>query len=239
MKTLYHETIHGLCKIYSNQTKILHDVLEMHPFILMDLKNVKKEDLTQSVDNNTILDLPFESVFMELPVSLIEGCDSDFAIGVTERHPGQYTIWQFHLSERGVDITWVNNDQPNDMENQSRYLKRLAIAKAYVDSLNRKNTYLAKEKTGRKKSIRNGKKKTYLDIKPIIYVVDKKTYNEKPASLGHNIDWSHKFEVRGHWRKIKSIGKNRFGVYCIKNFTWIKNHIKGKGDLVKKTRVVL
>lgn len=72
----------------------------------------------------------------------------------------------------------------------------------------------------------------------VIYIKPKKLQNESITTL--NIDWSHRFEVRGHWRVFEGVGKNRDGEYNIEGFTWVKNYVKGPEHLplVKKTRVV-
>lgn len=85
---------------------------------------------------------------------------------------------------------------------------------------------------------------TIKTIKPIYYVLDKKEEKEhnkynriKPVG---SITFSHAFKVRAHWRTIdkKTYGKNRAGVYNVLGYTWVKEHIKGEGELVKKMRVL-
>jgi hypothetical protein len=46
--------------------------------------------------------------------------------------------------------------------------------------------------------------------------------------------------VRGHWRKVNGIGKDRSGEYCVKEFTWVTEHDKGPDGkpLIRKTRIV-
>jgi hypothetical protein len=55
--------------------------------------------------------------------------------------------------------------------------------------------------------------------------------------LQRDVDWSHQWEIRGHWRVCETIGKDRDGIYQVEGYTWVKNHIKGKGILVKKARI--
>ncbi len=38
--------------------------------------------------------------------------------------------------------------------------------------------------------------------------------------------------------RMDVIGKDKDGVYCRRGETWVVDHVKGKGDLVKKTRIV-
>ena len=81
-------------------------------------------------------------------------------------------------------------------------------------------------------------------IRPIYYVLDKKE-EKKPVQLkmikpiGH-LEFSHAFKVRCHWRKINedSLGKDRNGERKIKGMTFVKEYIKGEGELVKKIRIL-
>lgn len=81
-------------------------------------------------------------------------------------------------------------------------------------------------------------------IKPIYYVLDKKE-EKNPVSFKRikplgNCCFDHSFRVIGHWRRInpKSYGKNRNGEYVVTGMTWVKEHTRGEGDLIKKIRVV-
>ena len=80
--------------------------------------------------------------------------------------------------------------------------------------------------------------------KPIYYVLnkdeekEKRTYNRiKP--LGH-LAFDHSFRVRGHWRRISphTYGKNRQGEYVVEGATFVKEHTRGEGELMKKIRVL-
>ena len=84
-----------------------------------------------------------------------------------------------------------------------------------------------------------GEKKLH-KIKKLFYVIKNRGQAEEKGIASHNIDWQHSWSVRGHWRKIdkNKIGKDRGGEYCVEGHTWIKNYIKGDGELVKKTRLV-
>jgi len=52
-------------------------------------------------------------------------------------------------------------------------------------------------------------------------------------------EFSHRFEVAGHWRKVKRFGHDREG-NLIQGKTWVRPCIKGPQDkpLIKKTRVI-
>lgn len=104
---------------------------------------------------------------------------------------------------------------------------------------------LHKEKvgvSGRSQSIKykeHGVKK-FMRPKNITYVSPVKYISETENEVHRNIVWSHRWEVRGHWRKTSSIGKDREGNYCIEGYTWVVPSIKGpqNSPLIKKSRIL-
>ena len=95
------------------------------------------------------------------------------------------------------------------------------------------------EKVKKYLKIGRGKNKENHKINRIIHIREKKTSEDKIKSVsGRSIDWSHSWLVRGHWRRIDGIGKNRLGEYVIEGKTFVSPHQKGKGDLIKKVRMV-
>jgi hypothetical protein len=77
---------------------------------------------------------------------------------------------------------------------------------------------------------------------PIIRVVLNRELKNYPKHiLSQHIDWSHRWEVRGHWRKVSGIGKDSTGEYCVNGFTWVKDQERGKQGVpvTKKTRIFL
>lgn len=68
-------------------------------------------------------------------------------------------------------------------------------------------------------------KKRY-SSKNITYVASKRYISRLKGAV--NIEWTHSFSVCGHWRKVKSVGKNRAGEYCINGATWVLPHKKNK-----------
>lgn len=81
--------------------------------------------------------------------------------------------------------------------------------------------------------------------KPIYYIMNKDEEKEKRnykriKPVGH-LAFDHSFKVRGHWRRISphTYGKDRSGAYTVTTgFTWVREHVRGEGDLIKKIRVV-
>lgn len=79
--------------------------------------------------------------------------------------------------------------------------------------------------------------------RPIYYVINKEDEPSK-IRVDHNkgyLKCEYSFRVRGHWRTLhnpKTIGLDRNGNRIIKGYTWIKEYMKGEGELIKRVRVV-
>lgn len=86
-------------------------------------------------------------------------------------------------------------------------------------------------------------KKTPYVLRRIVRILpkDAKRHSKlEPITMRGVINWSHRWEVRGHWRKVAGLGKDRAGEYVVPHFTWVKEFEKGPLDkqLVVKTRVL-
>lgn len=86
--------------------------------------------------------------------------------------------------------------------------------------------------------IKSGGQTYFHKIKQVIYLGLKQEQHSKRSVAGEAVDWSHRWEVRGHWRKITGIGKDREGKAGVRGFTWVVPHVKGSEDLplIKKIR---
>lgn len=96
------------------------------------------------------------------------------------------------------------------------------------------------EKVREKIKIGVGNTKRFHTIRRIIHISPKAEIKEYEA-FGRKVDFTHRFSVRGHWRTLPGgLGKDREDVYCIPDWTWVRDSIKGPKDkpLVKKTRIV-
>jgi hypothetical protein len=90
---------------------------------------------------------------------------------------------------------------------------------------------------------KNGTKKKPHPIRRIFHVVPRNMYKRYGLGPGREIDWTHRWSVRGHWVHFTDkakVGKNRAGEYVERGRTWRSEHEKGPEDkvLVKKTRLV-
>lgn len=104
----------------------------------------------------------------------------------------------------------------------------------------RRSFVLGVEKTNLRARVGSGKSRRLVKIKDIVLIVDRKEQAEIKKDLMRTIDWSHRWEVMGHWRKIQGLGKDQHGSYRIKGFTWVNPHVKGPENkpVVTKTRFV-
>ncbi|MGE3608034.1 MAG: hypothetical protein AB7I27_00500 [Bacteriovoracaceae bacterium] len=84
-------------------------------------------------------------------------------------------------------------------------------------------------------------KKRPHQIRRIVRIVPRNSKQEvKPIMNKGKIDFSHRWEVRGHWRKVAGIGKDREGKYGVNGITWVKECVKGPEHrpIIKKIRWV-
>lgn len=87
---------------------------------------------------------------------------------------------------------------------------------------------------------KDGKKKPH-QIRRIVRIVPKNAkHKAEPIMTRGKIDFSHRWEVRGHWRRVSGMGKDREGNYEIRGLTWVSNFIKGPEELplIQKLRWV-
>jgi hypothetical protein len=110
------------------------------------------------------------------------------------------------------------------------------IAKQLIERINQETWGLESIRT--KVRIGSGSSKTIRRIKSIIHITEKRNTKKIDRESKKIINWSHAWNVRGHWRKINGVGKGRDGVELVLGHTWVNSYIKGNGELIKKTRIV-
>jgi hypothetical protein len=104
---------------------------------------------------------------------------------------------------------------------------------------------LGTERMNERFRIGTGSERRQIKIKDIVHVrLRRKAASSAPTTeqVGdRKIEWSHRWEVMGHWRKVSGIGKDDRGRYHVQNYTWVIPHTKGpeEKDLVKKTRLIV
>ena len=188
------------------------------------------------------LDSPFQTIWIEMAekdgvqykVTVSENTDPDLPVVNTlgmlvhEVKPRTFRIWSLlEMHDKKFDIKIVKAFETSMMGE---------VAKLLIERLNKEAWGL--ESSRKHVHIGNGNIKQSRRIKRIIHVTPKKQSLKLKSYKSRSIEWTHSWTVRGHWRTIDGVGKNREGSGDVLGHTWVKAHIKGTGDLIKKTRNV-
>lgn len=199
------------------------------------------------------IDLPFKQISIEIagdknisqtdPMENMLGMlDPDFEVNthsiiciiVTELSPKVYSFMvYFDFKDHGKIVRELKSSA-NPKETQ--WL--IELVATFLNRLKYEKMGLEVGTPIRFKNPNNPKKKISIPKEHIYVVAPKKTYKTNFPSK--KINWDHHIEVRGHWRKINGIGKDRDGIYCELGNTWIRPYSKGDKTkpLIKKTRIV-
>jgi hypothetical protein len=206
------------------------------------------------IDPRTDYCLPFKTIWVEVigkPVFIQDHQDSTWPEGTSCRtstfgfllhENADFKIecdvlikGQWLPEEKDYPANWMVFDV--DLSDFSvGWLSGVYKTLAFIDAA---KLYPSKET--RKIKVFNRKDKFERKINNLIYVSKQqsKTFN---TPSGEKIEYSHRFEVRGHWRNISSdsLGKNRTGERSIVGRTWVLGHVRGDEalPLVRKTRLI-
>lgn len=207
----------------------------------LEIKNVvgTKEYSIETYYKSTNLDAPFKAFSIEnfdgSPIhEHIGNIDKTkcltFCVIVVEVKPKEYLFYNLnHFVENNY---WVVEAVYSPITGR--------IVEQYLHRLNTERVGF--ENTRQVIKIGSGKHKRNHRIRKIVYVCPKKEYEKQNEKLGKQIDWSHRWLVRGHWRKCEgALGKDREGLHCVPNYTWVVDHVKGPEDkilIADKTRIV-
>lgn len=196
-------------------------------------------DLGEFVHDHTKQALSFSSPFSSFSAEPLEGCFTYTILHPKEQHsftlkiscilveeyePDKYMVYVYAPEALGMKISASNG----------------VYHKAVCALLERMNSALIGSESVKehvKMKIRG--EKIVKTIRKITYVRAKKSDSFKSPVTGRDIDWSHRWFVRGHWRKCDSLGKNRAGEYCVKGHTWVSEHVKGPEHLETVSKVHL
>ena len=148
---------------------------------------------------------------------------------------------QMEYAKEKYKIEWEKVEQ----DSITLLFKRIIITCHALNNLSKKSVVVDTPNTPQTEYYRRKHADTLKRYnRPIYYVLDKKEETKKVKynqieSRGH-LEFTHSFKVRGFWRKIseKSYGKDRQGNYIVLGYTWVVEHYRGKGGLIKKLRVI-
>jgi hypothetical protein len=212
-------------------------------------KNIKLVNYDHSsadsfLDPVNELDLPFSCVYFEhgdniepgILSLLIPPSNLKIAIAalICETSPKNYDMFYLFVDRdmTSPKLFYQKSSDPKSdvfMKSLSESIQKIHGCKDVANRTTFKQIWLSGKKN----------KGPNLVINQIIYINSKNSNNVQFGQA--KVVWSHRFEVRGHWRKIDdaSIGKNRAGEYNKLGFTWVNEHEKGPKELplVEKVRV--
>lgn len=109
--------------------------------------------------------------------------------------------------------------------------------------VNNKQTTLTETDEQVKVRARLSGKFTKLKYKPnyIIHINSEKKVRQEYPNARIVTKPNYSWEVRGFWRQLASrqkIGHDRNGLIIYNGYTWVKPHVRGEGELIKKVRVM-
>jgi len=219
--------------------------MNVKPFVLTDQKPGDKYTGKFLVPYSVDLDLPFSVCSFECTKTdtqiLLNGESRSLVLMascflVKEINPRDYIIFIYDHSKDLIASIKKNGLYGNEKEVYTTTLEY--IKSEYLQRL--KQPDIGQISTNKKIKIKTGSKNKTKEIRKIVVIGSGKHKQKKLDGMKISWDYSHRWEVRGHWRKCKGMGKDREGDYCIERFTWVKAHEKGPEDaaLITKTRVL-
>lgn len=238
MSVLFIENFH---KRISEMT----DISDCRNFILLDTSKIKPE---ANVVYDEKFSLPFDCCYFEFAFINQYGnhglpCQQQLNTGgpnnLFMRSTSAIYLFQNSLDElTEIKITrplYSQDKEHTIVTTKTPFGDVLSCEASFVYSCLTNNNCLelGKSRVVHRYKDKNGSKK----INQIVYIRPK---HSSASLMDREIEWTHKFEVRGHWRKISAttIGKDRSGAYKLKGCTWVNEYIKGEGKLVIKTRAL-
>ncbi len=214
--------------------KVIPDYLNnIRPFVF------DYEPLIATMLSPRDLNLPFPVCSLEIAgdfivkgIARIDGMVSDLAcVLIREFGPNDYDV-QILLREKeqfalGLGCSLSEKERAT----------MLSLCAYFFDKL--RSNHVAAESVGQTISVKvNGRTHTR-DIRQVVHVTKNKMTSPR-GPYGGPLDHSHRWEVSGHWRSIRGIGKDRYGSYGMKGSTWVVPHVKGPEEkpIIRKQRVV-
>lgn len=251
MRAVFNETAIG--KKYSDK-----DALEFiikwftgaNIFVTPPLQETISKEINQDAnfDPNFPLDLPFKSCYFEMPKGFYE-------VGIVNQTnaaiSGQIVLENYSLifllalEIEGKNFIFSYGFKNDELPKFFIYREGEPNSDVWLKKLvwgvlkNMKQSVPATEKITIRQKIKINGKNIHYKIKEVIHLLPNKKSHIYKVSEDSNIDWSHRWEVMGHWRKIAGIGKDRNNKYCMNGVTWVSPHQRGPESkpLIKKIRI--
>lgn len=193
---------------------------------------IKDIEINRREDTHGVFeDAPFETMWIEIEKDgFITGYGNLLGVFIYEVFPTEFYIMSLY-----------KNINDKNLKNEHMYMAKTQdeVASLFcTDLFKALKTSDIGEETIQKRAykINHGGN---VFINKIVHIRPKKpTKQQKEYFESRKIDWSHSWEVRGHWRKCSTIGRDRQGNYCVSGMTWVRPFVKGNGELIEKIRVI-
>lgn len=229
--------------VYGDSNHFYDCVSKTMPFVYLrepkevvdSISEINEENLERVSDLDKKFDAPFSNFSVETfnPISnksgaLLVNFDGD---KISCIHCSLY----YEISPKSFGVYSLISDENNKSFYVTHHRQSLVLSK-HLEMIN--SSLTGYEKVSEKIRLGNGQNKYFHKINRVIYCRNKDIPTNIDYIKNGKIDWTHKFMVRGHWRKTDSIGKDRAGEYIVPGFTWVTEHEKGDGILINKIRII-
>jgi hypothetical protein len=215
-------------------------IKEARPFVLQDTSYLDHKGKLPLLDPSAIAGLPFETCCFEsadaYPLVNVGSEVGDtvwslLAIIAKEVSPGNYRLLPLIRHQDGT-VTMAPVDA-------SRFRNLTGIISVIISSLPGRR--LVSERVSLREKITAHGGPHFIKISQVVRVCGPNVSATVAPLFGGTIDYSYRFEVMGHWRRIGGVGKDRHGKYTISGYTWVVPHERGPegAPLVKKARLVI
>lgn len=235
------EEIRNIGKITNQRiegTRYYRDLLMGSRIFIFDsnLSPPTEDEIEKNHNNETPISLPFKTCTFEMVGKTCFSSAPNRRVLCVLLH--ETSVGSFEGAELYID------DKPDGKcsPGWAQFYEEDALIYARIVDSALKRCKLGIEKVNERLRVGKGKNRELVRIKEVVRISPKglkKEDYERPL-LGRSIDWSHQWEVMGHWRKSATIGKDQAGNYCVEGFTWIVPHTRGPENkpLVKKQRLL-
>lgn len=248
MPNVIHKTSHvGLGKISDSDIDIIKSAV---PFYLIMEEGEKIQPVPEASNTEEweekikILDLPFKTIFIETSLGRIPlrgelETEKDMVLlgmFVHESSPGNLSFSPF-MRLKGVMELFSSIENIEDPDTRELWDVCYIITKYLLNRLDQDEIGTVNPRLSANIKKSYGKESYRINN---CVIVKPKSIQESSISLGNQIDWSHRWRVRGHWRHIPGrIGKDREG-NIQKDYTWVSDHVRGPEHLpiIGKTVIV-
>ena len=224
-----------------------YDYSELQPFVFAP-SGGSIVDIPE-LDEDLILASPFPLFSIELDgIAMTAGEDGVKTLSLIchELAPNEYEFFA-HTQNKGNEyllcvkrnsFTLYKDGQQLGQQSDDLIAQSTDIYNSYLSLTNLYLERLHNEKTGTTSALgrakfKVGKQKKIFRPRGVIYV-SKTIQENKKFQNKKEINWSHNWTVRAHWRKLNnqdSLGLNRLGERVVKGRTWIGSFKKGSDSI--------